>query len=253
MFNSLLRKKLPNSITFERMRLAAHIPNLMSLLNLLCGVMAIVSIFQFELHQASWFIVAGALLDFSDGLVARMLKAHSELGKQLDSLADVVTFGVAPGLIGYRLLFDAHGLQWFTLVPLMVPLFGALRLARFNIDPRQSDAFIGIPIPANALFWLSLPLILHYQSTFPLVLMSPEWVSEPYLIVPAAVLLSLLMVSSLPMMALKFKTFGWAGNQFRAIFILLSTVLVFIFFFEAIPIILLLYVIISLIQTIGKP
>lgn len=232
--------------------MAAHIPNLMSLLNLLCGTMAILCIFQFELHQASWFILAGALLDFADGLVARLLNAHSELGKQLDSLADVVTFGVAPGLIGYQLLFLEHGQQWFVLVPLMIPMFGALRLARFNIDLRQSDSFIGLPIPANALFWLSLPMILYYQADFPLVLIQAAWLGEPIVIISAAILFSLLMISNLKLMALKFSSIRWAHNQFRYIFIILSGVLLVFFFFEAIPIILLLYVLISLIQAIGK-
>lgn len=243
---------MPISITFDRMRVAAHIPNLMSLLNLLCGITAVICIFQFQLYQASWLIVVGAILDFSDGLVARLLKAHSDLGKQLDSLADVVTFGVAPGLIGYHLLLEAHGQMWFTLIPLMIPLFGALRLAKFNVDPRQSDSFVGMPIPANALFWLSLPLIVHYQDDFHLQIFSPAWVSEPWLVVSASVFFSVLMVSEVPMMALKFKNLLWSSNQFRYIFILLSVVLTVFFFFEAVPIILLLYVLISLIQTIGK-
>lgn len=233
------------------MAIKAHIPNFMTLLNLLCGVLAIICVFEFELYQASWLIVIGAILDFGDGLVARMLKVHSELGKQLDSLADVVTFGVAPGLIGFQMLHTAHGMQWFTLFPLMVPLFGGLRLARFNIDTRQSDSFIGLPIPANALFWLALPMIVYYQNSTA-SLFDPALITHPAVIVSASVVLSFLMISELKLMALKFRAFGWSSNQFRYIFILLSGLLLIFFFFAAIPIILLLYVIISLIQNFPK-
>ncbi len=234
------------------MAIRSHIPNFMTLLNLLCGVLAIVCVFQFELYQASWFIVLGALLDFGDGMVARLLRVHSELGKQLDSLADVVTFGVAPGLIGYQILINAYGQEWYTLIPLMIPVFGALRLARFNIDLRQSDSFIGLPIPANALFWLSLPMIAEYQFNSPAILFDPSLAYNPVVLVSASILFSLLMISELKMMALKFKKFGWANNQFRYIFILLSGLLLTFFFFAAIPIILLLYIIISLIQNLKK-
>ena len=234
------------------MALRSHLPNFITLLNLLCGVLAILCVFQFELYQASWFIVLGAILDFGDGLVARLLRVHSEMGKQLDSLADVVTFGVAPGLIGYKLLFDAHGQEWFTLIPLMIPLFGALRLARFNIDVRQCDSFIGLPIPANALFWLSLPMIAEYQYNSPAILFDPGIVNHPVLIVSATVLFSFLMISELKLMALKFKKFGWSDNQLRYVFILVSGLLLVFFFFAAIPIILLLYVIVSLIQNLKK-
>lgn len=224
----------------------------MSLLNLLCGVLAIVCVFEFELHYASWFIIAGALLDFFDGLVARLLNAHSELGKYLDSLADVVTFGVAPGIIGYQILASSHGLEWFTFIPLMIPMFGALRLARFNAATNQDDSFIGMPIPANALFWLSLPLILHFQDTFRPIFIQPQWISHPTFIVLFTALFSLLMVSNLPMLALKFKDLSWSNNHYRYVFLVLSILTAIFFFFEAMPIILLLYVVISLIQTIGK-
>lgn len=224
----------------------------MTLLNLLSGVLAIICVFHYELYQASWFIILGAILDFGDGLVARLLRVHSELGKQLDSLADVVTFGVAPGLIGFQLLHSAHSQEWYTFLPLMIPLFGALRLARFNIDLNQHDSFIGLPIPANALFWLSLPMIAYYQDNTPAALFDPAIIQNPVFIVSASVIFSVLMISNLKMMALKFKKFGWADNQFRYIFILLSGVLLVFFFFAAIPIILLLYILISIIQNLGK-
>jgi CDP-diacylglycerol--serine O-phosphatidyltransferase len=234
------------------MTLKSHLPNFITLLNLLCGILAIVSIFQFELYLAAWLILLGALFDFADGLVARLLNVHSEIGKQLDSLADVVTFGVAPGLIGYQMLFQAHGHQWFTLMPLMIPLFGALRLARFNVDTRQSDSFIGLPIPANALFWLSLPMIVSHQELLPVILFDPALVYNPVLITFASVFFSLLMISELKLIAMKFKTTSWADNQWRYILVLLSGVLLVFFYFAAIPIILLLYVVISLIQTSTK-
>lgn len=234
------------------MSLKSHLPNFITLLNLLAGILAVVSIFQFDLQTAAWLILLGALFDFADGLVARILNVHSEIGKQLDSLADVVTFGVAPGLIGYQMLNEAHGHQWFTLIPLMIPLFGALRLARFNVDTRESDSFYGLPIPANALFWVSLPMIVAHQHLLPALWFDPEIVYSPILITLASVLLSLLMISDVKLLALKFKTTSWADNQWRYILVLLSGVLLAFFFFAAIPIILLLYVLISLIQNSRK-
>jgi CDP-diacylglycerol---serine O-phosphatidyltransferase len=234
------------------MKISTHIPNFITLLNLLCGVTAIICIFQFELYMAAWLIVVGAIFDFADGLVARLLKVSSELGKQLDSLSDVVTFGVAPGLIGYRILEQQGIYEWYTFLPLLIPIFGALRLARFNIDTRQTDSFIGLPIPANALFWISLPLMVHYNQYQYIEFMDLSYAYAPITIVIASFALSFMMVMNLPMMALKFKQFGWGNNQLRYVFILLSGVLLIFFLFAAIPIILLLYTLISIIQNAGK-
>jgi CDP-diacylglycerol--serine O-phosphatidyltransferase len=234
------------------MKILKHLPNFITLLNLLSGIIAIICIFQFELYLAAWFIIAGALFDFADGLVARLLKVSSEIGKQLDSLSDLVTFGVAPGLIGYQLLAQQGIHEWYLFIPLLIPIFGALRLARFNVDPRQSDSFIGIPIPANALFWISLPLMVHYNHLQNVSFIDVSYAIEPITIVLGSILLSLMMVMNVPMMALKFKRFGWGMNQWRYVFILLSGVLLIFFLFAAIPIILLLYVVISLIQNLGK-
>jgi CDP-diacylglycerol---serine O-phosphatidyltransferase len=234
------------------MKISTHVPNFITLLNLLCGVTAIICIFQFELYMASWLIIAGALFDFMDGLVARLLKVSSELGKQLDSLSDVVTFGVAPGLMGYKILEQQGIYEWYVFLPLLIPVFGALRLAKFNIDTRQTDSFVGLPIPANALFWLSLPLMVHYNHLQNIEFIDVSHAYAIYTILPASVLLSLMMVMEVPMMALKFKRFGWVDNQWRYIFILLSGILLIFFLFAAIPIILLLYTLISLIQNAGK-
>lgn len=237
---------------FRSMKISTHLPNFITLLNLLCGVTAIICIFQFELYMAAWLIVAGAIFDFADGLVARLLKVSSDLGKQLDSLSDVVTFGVAPGLIGYRILEQQGIYEWYTFLPLLIPIFGALRLARFNIDTRQSDSFIGLPIPANALFWISLPLMVQYNYFQNVEFIDLSYAYAPLTIVIASVVLSFMMVMNLPMMALKFKQFRWAENQLRYLLILLSGVLLIFFMFAAIPIILLLYTLISIIQNAGK-
>lgn len=226
-----------------------HLPNLVTLLNLLCGVLAVICIFEYSLHYAAWLILAGAVFDFLDGLVARALGVSGELGKQLDSLADVVTFGVAPGLIGYSLMAEQTDGAWYSLFPLMIPLFGAYRLARFNIDTRQSDSFIGLPIPANALFWLALPLMVYYDNWFP----GAAWMFSAEGLAVFSILFSLLMVSQVKLMALKFKHVRWNDNQWRYIFVLISAVLFFFFFFAAIPIILLLYVLISIIQNRLQP
>ncbi|MDD4068288.1 MAG: CDP-alcohol phosphatidyltransferase family protein, partial [Bacteroidales bacterium] len=149
-----------------------HIPNSITLLNLLCGILSIYTLYKTEsLVLPSLFIIIGALLDFCDGLSARLLKAYSNIGKELDSLADVVTFGVAPSLIVVDLLQEFYRLNpilssysFVVFIPLLMALMSAYRLAKFNIDERQTSGFIGVPTPANALIWISLPVIYYLES-----------------------------------------------------------------------------------------
>ena len=133
------------------MRIVKHIPNTITSTNLLCGVLGVICTLKGSLDTAFILMLAAAVCDFCDGLAARLLKAYSELGKQLDSLADMVSFGVLPSLMMYSLMVQAQGDSWICYVPLLIAVFSALRLAKFNIDERQSDSFIGLATPACAI------------------------------------------------------------------------------------------------------
>lgn len=226
-----------------------HIPNLLTCGNLFCGCVGIVSVFQNDLVFAAYMIGLAALLDFADGFVARLLEAYSPIGKDLDSLADCVTFGVLPAMMLYKLLqkslmADAFRLEIFVVLPylaFLIAIFSALRLAKFNIDTRQSDSFIGVPTPANALVVGSLPLILHQHPAW------AHYIQNPYVLVGYIFAMSFLMVSELPLLALKFKDFSFASNRVRYIFLAVSLVLMALLQFAAVPFIILLYILLSLV------
>ena len=190
-----------------------HIPNTITCCNLISGCIATWFAFQGDYGMALLFIVIGAVFDFFDGMSARLLHVSSEIGKELDSLADDITFGFAPSAIVFSYLCSLH--IHLILVPFLafvMAAFSALRLAKFNLDERQAMGFIGLPTPANALFWGSLIVGLH-QSGFSFE--GLEWV------ILAGVFLSCyLLVAEIPMFALKFKQWGWKGNEIKYIFIL---------------------------------
>jgi len=235
------------------MRSKNNIPNFITLLNLLSGSVAIILALSGELIMASCLIILAAILDFLDGLAARILNARSDIGAQLDSLADVISFGLAPSVIMYLLLLDSPGLPaWnagsvplLPFVSLLLAASGAYRLAKFNTDPQQESEFKGLPIPSTGLFVASLPLILNQYSESSLIF---GLISSYYTLLAIILFLSYLMVSSIPMISLKFKNLKWRDNIFR--FILVAAVpLFFIFFcFSAIPIVIFLYIIFSLIS-----
>ncbi len=247
-----------------------QIPNLFTLLNLVFGCIAIVFTLQTQtvlinvnedysssfslpeqLTYASVFIFVAAIIDFLDGFVARMFNASSEMGKQLDSLADVVSFGVAPSMIMYQLLRfsymkEENGLN--TSVLLLFPAFliacaGAYRLARFNIDNTQSYGFKGVPIPAAGILIASFPLALHYGSSIINVydLFINKWVLYGIIIV-----VSLLMISNLPMMAMKFKNLSLKNNLSKFILIIFSVLAVLFLHWISAPVIFIGYIILSL-------
>lgn len=218
-----------------------QIPNALTCTNLICGCLGIISVFQGSLEWAAYFIYIAALFDFADGFAARLLNVQGELGKQLDSLADVVSFGVLPGFILFRLMNEAQGGEWAYLA-MLVPAFSALRLAKFNIDPRQSDSFIGVPTPANALFISALPFA---GAHFPALLGLP-------VLATVAVVMSLLLVAELPLLALKFKGWNWQQYKFQYILLLAGLVLLFTFKFAAIPLIILIYIGLSIIKKIAS-
>lgn len=227
------------------------IPNLLTLANLLCGLLAINLIFDHNINGALLLVVAGTVFDFFDGFAARMLNVPGELGKQLDSLADMVTFGVVPGFLllhaANYMWAEDHWLQgdlqtlFIGLCCLMVPLFSALRLAKFNIDERQATGFIGLPTPANTLFIGSLVWLIFNGS-------APEFLENRWVLAGIGVLSSLMLVAPIPLLDLKFKTFGVKENATRYIFIAICVVLLALLQVVAIPFIILVYIGISMFQ-----
>ncbi len=208
-----------------------NIPNIITLLNLFCGCCALVGIFN---GWALWVFVClllAGLADFADGLVARMLKVHSPLGKELDSLADMVSFGVVPGFMYFSLLggLDINYTSnfWLPYLGFLVTLFSCYRLAKFNLDERQTDDFIGLATPSSTMFTTGLYLI-HHNNTLGL----GDWVSHPYFLIPTILILSYLLISELRMFSFKFKSFRWQGNAFRYALIV-AAILQMIFLKEA--------------------
>jgi CDP-diacylglycerol--serine O-phosphatidyltransferase len=229
--------------------LKRHIPNAVTCLNLLCGCLALTFILTDKdgysgLTAGAFFVGVGAVADFFDGLAARALRVSSPIGKDLDSLADMVSFGVVPGAILFNLLSQFGGWGVFSFSGFIVTIFSALRLAKFNNDTRQTTSFIGLPTPACTLVVASLPLILENASkTGNNFLLT--WLTNPWLLLGLAILLSGLLVAELPLFALKFKNLKWVGNRRRFIFVALALVLVLTLRAAGIPLAVLLYVLLS--------
>lgn len=227
-----------------------HIPNAVTCLNLFSGCLGIVFAFNGELIFASYAILIAAAFDFLDGMLARMLKAYSELGKQLDSLADMVSFGVLPSVIIYQLFLSSTPIpsfSWINYSAFIIAVFSGLRLAKFNIDTRQSENFIGLPTPANALLIAAFPIMLEEEN-----LLFMNYFMNPYALLIFSILMSFLLISEIPLISLKFKTANFSENIFRYILIGSSLVLILLFQFAATPIILVLYLLISILQTKQK-
>jgi len=225
------------------------IPNAITQSNLLCGVLSIYFVSQDRLVLASLLILLAAFLDFFDGLAARALKVDGDLGTQLDSLADIISFGLAPSFIAAHMAgaFNLNSMdRLYAFTPFLMAAFAAFRLAKFNIDTEQKTFFKGLPTPANALFWLSLPLIDEYGNTeSSLVDLIHFFSSSAILISLFSLLMGALMISSFPLLALKFKSFEWGKNKWKYTLLICSAVLLVVFHLAAIPIILLLYLIFS--------
>ena len=215
-----------------------HIPNTITCLNLISGCIATYFAFQSDCEQALLFIVIGAVFDFFDGMSARLLHVSSPIGKELDSLADDITFGFAPSAIVFSFLSGLHiHIPLLPFLAFVMAAFSALRLAKFNLDERQAMGFIGLPTPANALFWGALIVGLGEQlAAMPYV----EWIVLAMVFVS-----SYLLVSEIPMFALKFKTWGWKGNEIKYIFLLTCIPLLLCFQVTGIAIIIAWYVILS--------
>jgi len=191
-----------------------HIPNFITCLNLFSGCVATLLAFKGNYSGAFIAILVAAVFDFLDGFAARMLKAYSPMGKELDSLADIISFGLAPGIIVFSLLTEANVNEWLPYVAFSIPVFSGLRLAKFNIDDRQSTSFIGLPVPANAIFWAGL-----------VYSFSPFLLSNIWVLLILIGLFCYFLISEIPMFALKVNSLKWKANQLQYIFLIMSIAL----------------------------
>ncbi|PBQ30845.1 CDP-diacylglycerol--serine O-phosphatidyltransferase [Sphingobacteriaceae bacterium] len=245
-----------------------NIPNTLTLGNLFCGCLALVQAFNGNLVWAAYFVGISLVLDFFDGFAARALKVSSPIGKDLDSLADMVTFGVVPGVVMFKMLsftlaplyltdiFTGTEAKTDSLIPYLgfiITVFSCIRLAKFNNDTRQSDSFIGLPTPANTMVICSFPLIaqaqiesqglnlLEYKDLLPVL----SW-----FLVGITVVFSILLVAEIPLFALKFKNFSWLTNKLVYSFLAVTAVLVALLKFVAIPLVIVLYILVSIVNNI---
>lgn len=242
-----------------------HIPNLITLLNILSGCIAVVFAVRNKMDIAAIFVFLGIFFDYMDGLLARLMNVQGELGIQLDSLADMITSGLVPGVVMFQLLAMSHtagwnpvslaegpsGTTWHELLPylgFLITLASAYRLARFNIDENQVDSFIGLPTPANCLLILSMPLILLYQGNDFL----NEIILNPWFLVILTLLSSFLLNAPISLFALKFRNWSFKDNALRYVFVMVSLVLLLTLEFLSIPLIIAFYILSSLFTAI-KP
>lgn len=228
------------------MQVKKHIPNIITLLNLFCGCIAIIFVSQNNFQLAFLFVSLGIFLDFFDGFFARLFQISSPLGLQLDSLADMVTSGLVPGFTMFVLLanFEIGTPEFFPYLGFAITLGACYRLANFNIDVRQSDSFIGLPTPANALFILSLPLILkednyHFIS---------ELLTSTWFLLLLTALSTFMMNAEIALFSLKIKKLNFKDNSLQIAFLLLSILLLFFFHFLGVALVILMYVLLSFIQ-----
>lgn len=210
-----------------------HIPNALTCANLFTGCVGVVYAFNGDLKTVAFFVIASGVFDFFDGFAARLLNVKSNIGKELDSLADVVSFGFLPGVMLFQLLGgNAHYLAY---TGFLITVFSALRLAKFNIDTRQTEDFIGLNTPMNTFLIISLP---YLADRF-------LFITNPYFLLAVTIICSLLLVSELRLFSMKISGFQWAQNKFKFIFLFISVVLLAFFNFVAFPIILILYILFS--------
>ena len=220
------------------------IPNLLTLGNLLCGSLAAYYAFAVgDLRTVFWLVVIAAVLDFFDGFAARMLNSCSPIGKELDSLADMVSFGLVPAASLFRLYVLADGTQPFGFIIFIVTLFSALRLAKFNIDENQTEEFIGLNTPANTLLITSFAYI-YSDGILPV---SPEW------LIAGAVVLAVMLIVPVRMFSLKFKNFSFRDNALRYIFLAFAFASLALFGVAAVPVVMTMYIIVSLVRDLFSP
>lgn len=213
-----------------------HIPNFLTSLNLLSGCIGIVFAFKGDIVLSVYLIWLALLFDFADGLSARLLNVKSDIGKELDSLADMVTFGVLPAILMFLMLQDKFDMMGIPYLAFLIAIFSGLRLAKFNVDTRQEENFIGLPTPANALFISSL---IFFQAQI------PDW-----LLIIITLLFSYLLVAELPLFSLKLKSLKWNGNEVRYIFLITAVILLAVLQLAALPFIIISYVVYSIINNL---
>lgn len=266
-----------------------NISNLFTASNLLCGIVAIICTFSGRIDIAPFLIFLGAIFDFFDGFLARKLNISSELGKELDSLADMVTFGLAPGMFmmvvlifsiyidgpfyGHSFVSHVHfqlqnwsnavfygvpnnmdaTIKYLPFIALIIPFFSMFRLAKFNLDTRQTDSFIGVPTPLNTLFFTFFPLILWVNfDQLKTGTWDYSWMFDTYFLAVLIVLMSGLLISEIPLFSLKFKSFRWGENKIRFLFLGVSLCFILTIHIWSIPLIVFLQLILSVIETYIK-
>ncbi len=211
-----------------------QLPNLLTCCNLICGCLGIIFLSEGQAIPSAYFVWGAVVFDFFDGFAARMLKVSSPLGKELDSLADVVSFGVLPTMFMYKLIALESPVPYLPYIALLIAVCSAIRLAVFNTDETQSESFKGLPTPANALFITALPF-----------LSSINLLHSPVVLSLITIIFSLLLVSRIDLFALKFENFSWKENKIRFTFLLLSVLLLAVLQFAALPLIIILYITLS--------
>ncbi len=197
-----------------------------------------------HLEYGAYFILLATVFDFLDGFVARMLHVHSEIGKQLDSLADLVTFGVLPAFIMFQWISQVSHAPFLPFIALIIGVFSAFRLAKFNIDERQSDRFIGVPTPANALLISGLPFL---AVRFPVI---GDFIENPIVLIAISLIMSLLLVIEMPLIALKFKNYSLADNIFRYLVLLIGVISLILLGLAGIPIVIISYIALSVLESV---
>jgi CDP-diacylglycerol---serine O-phosphatidyltransferase len=234
-----------------------HIPNILTLLNLFCGCCALVCIFSVDFEAATLFLCVSGVCDFLDGMVARLLNVKSEFGKEVDSLADMVSFGVVPGAIVYMLLHDPQltndlynplSINYLAMPAFIISAFSCYRLAKFNLDTRQTQDFIGLNTPSNTMFFIGL-LYIAKENVFGLAdtVLNPTFL---YALIPIS---SYLLISEIPMFSMKAKGFSWKGNEFRFIFLVVMIGLLFWLKWAGLAFVVVFYILLNLILMLVKP
>lgn len=233
------------------MNIKKHIPNLITLLNLFSGCIALVFALNKDFDLAFYFVCLGIFLDFFDGFFARLFKVSSPLGLQLDSLADMVTSGVVPGVVMYQMIANSSAFPtmnsdvvFYPFLGFIITLGSCYRLANFNIDTRQTDSFIGLPTPANALFILSLPLVLKYSDSIIIL----ELLTNHWLLMVITLFSAYILNAEIPLFSLKIKKFNITDNVLQIVFLSLSFVFLLFFEYLGIPMVIIFYVLLSVLN-----
>lgn len=213
-----------------------HIPNLITSLNLFSGCIGILFVLKGDYTNAFYCVIASGIFDFFDGFVARLLHVKSVIGKELDSLADVISFGLQPAMLMYMMLKETTSNEYLPFVGFLIAVFSALRLAKFNVDERQTSDFIGVNTPMNTFFIFSLPFIGEAYG---------EFIYTPYVLIAVTIITSLLLVSEMKLFSMKLSSLAWVDNKYKYIFLMMTVALLVLLKLTAIPIIFVLYMVFS--------